>query len=29
MPWVEYVQRHAPCRVFLAAEPPLPQELAE
>jgi amino acid transporter len=27
--WVEYVLRHAPCRVFLAAEPPLPQELAE
>jgi hypothetical protein len=28
-PWVDYVLRHAPCRVFLAAEPPLPQELAE
>ncbi len=28
-PWVEYVLRNAPCRVFLAAERPLPQELAE
>jgi amino acid transporter len=28
-PWLEHVLRNAPCRVFLAAQPPLPQELAE
>jgi hypothetical protein len=27
--WMDHVLRHAPCRVFLAAQPALPQELAE